>query len=99
MSLVGPDGKPLTDLPFSAPVIGQAKSLADLDPFTPEELVGIALPLEEALAAGVPLNMPSQVDTLVMFRLVATVLHLSAKLAVDVESVEVEDEAEEAGEE
>jgi hypothetical protein len=82
MSLVGPDGKPLTDLPFSHPVFGEPKTLSELDPFTPEELVGIAMPLEDALAAGVPLNMPSQVDTLVMFRLVATVLHLQAELDV-----------------
>ena len=93
MSLVGPDGKPLKDLPFSHPVVGQPSTLSDLTPFTPEELVGIAMPLEQALAAGVPLNMPSQVDTLVMFRLVATVLYLQAEL--DIQAVE----AEEAGEE
>jgi len=73
--IVGPDGKPIQ----VAPVLGAPK-LEDLDVFTPEEMVLVADPIRQAMAAGVPAMSPCNVEFVMVARLVRTVLALQTPM-------------------
>lgn len=75
MSIIGPDGQPIT-----APIIGGPKHLTEFQPFTPDEMKLVAEPIQQALEAGVPPAAPVQFEIGVVYRLISTVLHLQTPL-------------------
>ena len=73
--LMGPDGKPIQ----TTPVLGAPK-LEDMPLLTPDQMIQVAEPIREALAAGVPPQSPCNVEFGMMAQLVNTVLALQAPL-------------------
>lgn len=73
--LMGPDGKPIQ----ATPVLGAPK-LEDMPILTPEQMVQVAEPIKQALAAGVHPQSPCNVEFGMVAQLVQTVLTLQAPL-------------------
>jgi hypothetical protein len=73
--LMGPDGKPIQ----TTPVLGSPK-LEDMPILTAEQMVQIAEPIREALAAGVHPQSPCNVEFGMMAQLVNTVMSLQTPL-------------------
>jgi hypothetical protein len=61
-------------------IIGQPKRIEEFPPLTPEEFAYLRQPLDQAIAQGVPLNQPAQVDLTILCRLLATVVLVSTEL-------------------
>jgi len=71
--LMGPDGKPIQP----TPVLGAPK-LEEMPLLTPEQMVQVAQPIREALAAGVHPQSPCNVEFGMIAQLVNTVLTLQS---------------------
>ena len=61
-------------------IIGQPKRIEEFQPLTPEEFAYLRQPLDQAIAQGVPMNQPAQVDLGILCRLLATVVLLSTEM-------------------
>ena len=75
--LMGPDGKPIQ----ATPVLGAPK-LEDMPLLTPDQMIQVAAPIREALAAGINPQSPCNVEFGMMAQLVRTVLALQAPMPV-----------------
>jgi hypothetical protein len=61
-------------------IIGQPKSVEEFPPLSPEEFAYLRQPLDAAIAQGVPMTQPAEVDLKVLCRLLSTVIATSKAL-------------------